>query len=136
MEFHLKSENLWSVIRESPEYDEQWKVKDGKVRTIIEESIENDQIVHIRDKTTAAEMWQTLKTIHDIECSVRSDSAEPTVTEAEEISFIENSIIEIQMKLTEIEANLKLIFDEVIEIRKSQIRMESIIFTNQFKIIN
>lgn len=130
MEFHLESEHLWSIITESPEYDEQWKVSDGKVRRIIEESIEKDQIIHIHNKTTAAEMWQALKTIHDIECRRRSDSAEPTESETAEINFIENSMNEIQMKLSEIEANLKAIFDEIIEVRKSQIRMESVLFTS------
>lgn len=44
---------------------ERWNKKDNKARAIIGLSLEKDQLVHVRDKVTAIETWNSLKTIHE-----------------------------------------------------------------------
>lgn len=117
MEFYLKLKKLWNIINDkSQENDEQWKSKDRETRIIIEESIEDDQFIHINNKTRAADMWQALKAIHDCTNFNRSDAVESIENETG-ISFVEKSIREFQLKLNEIQAKLNAIFEEVIEIR-------------------
>lgn len=62
----LREHDLWQVIaQERPQYDEQWQMKDGRVRAFIVLALEDDQINHVYGKPTAAEMWQALKYIHN-----------------------------------------------------------------------
>ena len=45
--------------------DKKKKKKDKKARAIINLSIEGNQIVHVRHKTTAKETWNALKSVHE-----------------------------------------------------------------------
>lgn len=66
MESFLREHNLWDVvIGERPQCDEQWRIRDGRVRAFIVLALDDDQINHVHDKSTAAEMWQALSYIHD-----------------------------------------------------------------------
>lgn len=67
MELVFIAEYLWDIVTgEQPkDVDKNWQTEDEKAREIIEQSIDDDQTTHIHAKTTAAEMWQALKGIHD-----------------------------------------------------------------------
>lgn len=68
MELVFIAEYLWDIVTgEQPKEDDDkhWQTEDEKAREIIAQSIDDDQTTHIHDKTTAAEMWQALKGIHD-----------------------------------------------------------------------
>lgn len=66
MKILLKSQNLWDiVIAKEGEHDQQWQIKDGKAQAFIIIAMDDDQIIHVNDRKSAAEMWQTLKNIHD-----------------------------------------------------------------------
>lgn len=70
MEFLLIKEDLWSVISNEPDTaltrreQAQRELKDNKARALIGLSIENNQLVHIRGKNTALEVWNSLKEAH------------------------------------------------------------------------
>lgn len=67
MELFLVKEELFSVVVEdkpgTPTAD--WTLKDGKARAMIGLAVEDTQLVHIIRKTTAKEMWDSLKKIHE-----------------------------------------------------------------------
>lgn len=82
MELLLKKDNLWTVIStEGPvapagaadvagviEYQneiKEWIRKDEKAFSIIGLSVEDDQIVHIRNEKTAVGAWNKLKQYHE-----------------------------------------------------------------------
>lgn len=66
MEFLLRAQNLWCIVQDGMRHnDEQWQIKDKKARAFIVIALNDDQIDHINDKTTASETWQTLKDIHE-----------------------------------------------------------------------
>lgn len=66
MELLLRAHNLWSIVEDGMRHNsEQWHIKDEKARAFIVIALNDDQIDHINDKTTASEMWRTLKEIHE-----------------------------------------------------------------------
>lgn len=66
MELFLREHNLWDVVTEEiPKCDEQWRIRDGRVRAFIVLALDDDQINHVHGKSTAAEMWLALEYIHD-----------------------------------------------------------------------
>lgn len=69
MELGLISEDLWEVVSEEAPSDGRalrgWVKKDNKARALIGLNVEKDQLIHIRDKNTAAATWNSLKTIHE-----------------------------------------------------------------------
>lgn len=67
MKTFFKAQNLWDIITtaENRKNDNQWPIKDEKARSFIIIAMDDDQIIRVNDKKSAAEMWQTLKQIHD-----------------------------------------------------------------------
>ena len=61
--------DLWEVIsEEAPSTASRfrdWRKKDNKARSVIGLNVDGSQLVHIRDKTSATETWNALKTIHE-----------------------------------------------------------------------
>lgn len=73
-EMILIKDDLWEVININDNEEEgdqvnrrttQWKTKDAKARATIGLLVEKDQLVHIRNKTTAQETWNALKMAHE-----------------------------------------------------------------------
>jgi len=62
----LIKEGLWDVVSKAePENpDAAWKTKEAQARTTIGLLVENNQLIHIRNKITAAETWKALKDYH------------------------------------------------------------------------
>lgn len=69
IELLLINEDLWDVITdEAPTaaaHLRNWRKRDNKARSTIGLTVEDSQLVHIRDKTTAQETWNALKEIHE-----------------------------------------------------------------------
>lgn len=68
IELLLQKEELWNIVSDNlPAVADRtaiWITKDGKARAYIGLTVENDQLVHIRRKETAKEMWQALEQYH------------------------------------------------------------------------
>lgn len=66
VELLLVKEDLWNVVSEEPpaEPDAAWKRKDGQARATIGLLVEDNQFIHIREKTNARDTWNALKTYH------------------------------------------------------------------------
>lgn len=69
IELYLINQDLWNVLSEeapsTPARLREWIKKDNKARTTIGLLVEDNQLVHIRGKTTALETWNALKSIHE-----------------------------------------------------------------------
>lgn len=69
MELLLIKEGAWSVVNEAkPEIATQsaeWEKRDNTARALIGLSVEDDQLIHVRTKTTAKEVWEDLKEYHE-----------------------------------------------------------------------
>jgi len=68
LELLLIKEDLWSIIDadfEKPAIEDDayatWKIKDGKARAHIGLLVEDNQLVHIRRKNNARDMWNVLR---------------------------------------------------------------------------
>lgn len=65
----LFKEDLWQVIIEEAPTSvrdlREWNRKDGKARATIGLAVEKEQLVHIRDKSTAIDSWNALKEAHE-----------------------------------------------------------------------
>ncbi|UYV82907.1 hypothetical protein LAZ67_22001343, partial [Cordylochernes scorpioides] len=63
----MKEEDLWEVVTENipDEPKIEWKKKDSKARAIINLSIADSQIVHVKNLLTAKATWDTLKNIYE-----------------------------------------------------------------------
>ncbi|UYV70680.1 K02A2.6-like, partial [Cordylochernes scorpioides] len=61
------AEDLWEVVTENipDEPKIEWKKKDSKARAIINLSIADSQIVHVKNLLTAKATWDTLKNIYE-----------------------------------------------------------------------
>ncbi|XP_051163516.1 uncharacterized protein LOC127282958 [Leptopilina boulardi] len=66
IELLLIREDLWEVVKEEPPTpeDSTWAKKDNRARATIGLLIEDNQLVHIEDATTAKEAWEKLKQHH------------------------------------------------------------------------
>lgn len=72
MELLLMKEKLWSVLSEArptlaannsnAEAVTNWQTRDDQARAWIGLSVEDNQLCHIRNKTTARDAWAALKT--------------------------------------------------------------------------
>ncbi|UYV75014.1 hypothetical protein LAZ67_12002096, partial [Cordylochernes scorpioides] len=62
-----EKEDLWEVVTENipDEPKIEWKKKDSKARAIINLSITDSQIVHVKNLLTAKATWDTLKNIYE-----------------------------------------------------------------------
>ncbi|UYV75200.1 hypothetical protein LAZ67_12002864 [Cordylochernes scorpioides] len=67
MELGEYNEDLWEVVTENipDEPKIEWKKKDSKARAIINLSIADSQIVHVKNLLTAKATWDTLKNIYE-----------------------------------------------------------------------
>lgn len=69
MELLLIKENLWDVItQEAPTGDrpfQRWIKRDNQARALIGLSVEDEQLVHIRGKTSGKETWIAIKEVHE-----------------------------------------------------------------------
>ncbi|UYV68918.1 hypothetical protein LAZ67_6001665 [Cordylochernes scorpioides] len=67
IEMLLQKEDLWEVVTENipDEPKIEWKKKDSKARAIINLSIADSQIVHVKNLLTAKATWDTLKNIYE-----------------------------------------------------------------------
>lgn len=75
MELLLMKEKLWSVLSEvkpEPTADNDnataitdWQTRDDQARAWIGLSVEDHQLCHIRNKTTAKDVWAALRTFHE-----------------------------------------------------------------------
>lgn len=69
MEMLLLKENLWETTFEERPNESQnlseWDKKNNQARGLIGLSIENTQLIHIKDKRTAKDMWTALKEVHE-----------------------------------------------------------------------
>ncbi|UYV73167.1 K02A2.6-like, partial [Cordylochernes scorpioides] len=67
IEMLLQKEDLWEVVTENipDEPKVEWKKKDSKARAIINLSIADSQIVHVKNLLTAKATWDTLKNIYE-----------------------------------------------------------------------
>lgn len=63
----LKEENLWDVVtdEQADQNDEKWIIKNEKARAYIIIAIDENQVIQVHDKTTAANAWQALKKVFD-----------------------------------------------------------------------
>ncbi|UYV77415.1 hypothetical protein LAZ67_15000946 [Cordylochernes scorpioides] len=63
----MNREDLWEVVTENipDEPKVEWKKKDSKARAIINLSIADSQIVHVKNLLTAKATWDTLKNIYE-----------------------------------------------------------------------
>lgn len=66
-ELILIKEGIWNVIKnERPENpDEKWLANDDKARATIGLLLENDQLLHIRNASSAKESWEVLKDYYE-----------------------------------------------------------------------
>lgn len=69
MELLLIKEDLWTVITSERDTstrraEANWDLRDNKARALIGLSIENNQLVHIRNKNSALEVWNSLREAH------------------------------------------------------------------------
>lgn len=68
MELLLIKEELWNVIIKNTPVTEKelaiWNKKEGKARAYIGLFIEDNQIIHVKNKITAKSMWQALQEYH------------------------------------------------------------------------
>lgn len=69
MEMLLIKEEVWDVIKDegptNPRTILRWQKRDDKARALIGLSVENNQLVHIRDKNSALLTWNSLKQAHE-----------------------------------------------------------------------
>lgn len=67
MELLLTKEELFSIVTDElpAERNAAWKTKDGKARALIGLALDNCQLVHVMQSTTAKEMWDSLKKYHE-----------------------------------------------------------------------
>ena len=67
----LKEDELWEVIsNETPTSASglrTWNREDEKAQAIIALSVEDSQLVHIREKENAIDMWNALKAAHELD---------------------------------------------------------------------
>lgn len=63
MELLLMKKALWGIVSTEPTRrpTNDWKIQDGKAREYIGLNIEDNQLIHIKRKNTAREMWLTLE---------------------------------------------------------------------------
>lgn len=66
VELLLIKEDLWDVVNKAApaQPDAAWQTKDGKARATIGLLVEDNQLIHIRSKTTAAGTWKALQNYH------------------------------------------------------------------------
>lgn len=66
VELLLIREGLWDIVSkpEPAQPDATWKAKDAQARATIGLLVEDNQLVHIRNKTTAATTWKALQEYH------------------------------------------------------------------------
>ncbi|XP_071037145.1 copia protein [Parasteatoda tepidariorum] len=67
MSMILIKEELYEIVTDTPPnpITADWSKKDKKARALINLCIDDNQIVHVREKETAKETWDTLKLIHE-----------------------------------------------------------------------
>ncbi|UYV77601.1 hypothetical protein LAZ67_15001684 [Cordylochernes scorpioides] len=67
IEMLLQKEDLWEVVTENipDEPKIEWQKKDSKARAIINLSIADSQIVHVKNLLTAKATWDTLENIYE-----------------------------------------------------------------------
>lgn len=67
VEMLLTRDDLWEVISaDRPEgEDQQWIKKDKQARATISLLVEDDQLIHIRQESTAKDMWTALQRVHE-----------------------------------------------------------------------
>ena len=67
LEMLLIREDLYNLVTDEPPeiITDQWRSRDRKARAIINLLIQDDQIIHVKNLTTAKETWNTLKNIHE-----------------------------------------------------------------------
>lgn len=58
---------MFSIVTDAlpEERNAAWKTKGVKARTLIGLSLDNCQLVHVMQSTTAKEMWDSLRTYHE-----------------------------------------------------------------------
>lgn len=78
MELLLLKENLWNLITEErpnqfsdPAILTLYETRNNTARGLIGLAIEDSQLIHIRNKRTAREMWEGLKQAHEQETMTR-----------------------------------------------------------------
>lgn len=71
MQMFLKKEDLWRVIIENAPTAaaslRSWNKKDERAQAIIALSVEDSELVHIRDQETAIGTWNALKEAHELD---------------------------------------------------------------------
>ena len=67
VELLLIKEDLWDLVTEDKpeEIDSTWTKRDNKARATICLLVEDNQIIHVRQATTAKEAWDSLKAYHE-----------------------------------------------------------------------
>ncbi|WP_331035945.1 retrotransposon gag domain-containing protein [Lactovum miscens] len=67
MEMLLIKEDMYDVIETNPPdpLTEKWKKSDRQCRALINLYIEDNQIIHVKNETTAKATWDKLKNIHE-----------------------------------------------------------------------
>ncbi|KMQ86061.1 retrovirus-related pol polyprotein from transposon tnt 1-94 [Lasius niger] len=67
MELLLIKEDLWDVVSnaEPAEVSEDWQKRDNKARATIGLLVEDNQLLHVRNATTAKQAWDALKAYHE-----------------------------------------------------------------------
>lgn len=71
IQMFLKKEELWEVISDDAPTSaaalRMWNRKDEKAQAIIALSVEDSQLVHIREEENAINMWNALKAAHELD---------------------------------------------------------------------
>lgn len=69
MELMLMKEDLWSIVKDAKPEPENltsaWRRKDERAKAMIGLTLEDSQLTHIMESTTAKEMWDRLKGYHE-----------------------------------------------------------------------
>lgn len=72
MELLLLKENLWSIVFQTRPNQfadaavlTEWDTKNNSARGLIGLAIEDSQLVHIKNKNSAQEMWDALESVHE-----------------------------------------------------------------------
>ena len=67
MRLLLTREKVWSVVTDpKPENtDAAWSNKDEKAQALVGLALEDTQLIHVMQKSTAKEMWDALKDYHE-----------------------------------------------------------------------
>lgn len=74
MELLLLKENLWHIVTQ-PRPNQfadttlltDWDLKNNTARRLIGLAIEDSQLIHIKNKSTATGLWEALKIVHERE---------------------------------------------------------------------